>query len=148
MSPGLATVCLRLGVELRIDLGQEIVGGGRRLHVGAMIDEMPDRDALGELGHAAEMIAVPMGDDQMVDLGEAGVLGGRHDAPGIADRRLGRDIAGVDEQRFAGRRDEERGVAALDVDHVDVQRGAGLGGGAMGPEPAEHDRESGDHRER
>ena len=35
-------------------------------------------------------------------------------------------VAGVDEHRLAGRRDEQRGVAALDVDDVDVQRGSAL----------------------
>ena len=85
---GLDDRVLGVGVELRIDLREEFIGGGRRLQVRPVVDEMPDRDALGELGQAAEMIAVPMRDDQMVDLGEAGILGGRHDARGIPDRRL------------------------------------------------------------
>ena len=38
----------------------------------------------------------------------------------------GRDVAGIHEQRFAGRRDEERGVAAFDVDDVDVEGRANL----------------------
>lgn len=39
-----------------------------------MIDELADRNALRELGDAAEMIAVPVGDDEVVDLGEVGVF--------------------------------------------------------------------------
>ena len=35
-----------------------------------MIDEMLDRDLLGEFGKAAVMIAMPVRDDQIVDLGE------------------------------------------------------------------------------
>ena len=34
----------------------------------------------GELRHPAEMIAVPVGRDQMIDLGDPGVAGGGHDA--------------------------------------------------------------------
>ena len=115
-----------IGVELRVDLRQEFIDRGGRLGVRAVVDEMPDRDALGEFRQAAIMIAVPMGDDQIVDLGQPGIPGGRHDAPGIADRRGRRDVAGVDQQRLAGRRDEQRGVAAFDVDDVDVQGRAGL----------------------
>ena len=54
-----------------------VVDLGARLHVGAVVDEMSDRDALYEFRHAAVMIAVPMRDDQVVDPGEAGILGGQ-----------------------------------------------------------------------
>ena len=45
-----------------------------------------DRNLLGELGHAAEMIAVAVRDDQMIDLREAGILDRLHDAAGVAHR--------------------------------------------------------------
>ncbi len=133
----------RLGVELRVRFRNKVIGRRRGLNVRPMIDEMLDRDELGELGYAAEMIAVPMGDDEMVDLRQTGVLDGRHDAPGVPDRRVRRHIAGIDEERFARWRHQERGVAALDVDHVDVERGAGLGGRAVGSSLREQ-RQSGD----
>ena len=44
---------LSFGVELWIRPLQEFIGGGAGLNVGAVIDEIPDRDARGELGHAA-----------------------------------------------------------------------------------------------
>ena len=83
----------------------------------------------GELGHRAEVIAVPVRRDQVVDLREAGILDGGHDALGVA-RRGRAAVARVDQQRLAGRRDEQRRVAAFDVDDVDVQglRRAALGG--------------------
>ena len=83
---GLRDGVLRLAVKRRIRLLQKFVGGGGRLNVRAMVDEIPDRDARRELGHAAKMIAVPVRRDQVVDLREAGVLDGGHDAVGVADR--------------------------------------------------------------
>jgi hypothetical protein len=52
------------------------------------------------------MIVVPVRDDQMVDLGETGILDGRHDSLCVPDRRLRPDITGIDEQGFTGRRNE------------------------------------------
>ena len=127
LSPGFATVCLALADELRIGLLQKVVGGLAGLDVGAMVDEFADGDLRGELGQAAEVIAVPVRDDQMIDLGEAGVMDGIHDAAGIANG-AGRDVARIHEQRLAGGRDEERGVAAFDVDDVDVESRAGFAG--------------------
>ena len=114
---------LSLGVERRIDLGEELVGGFGRLLVRTVIHEFADRDALLELGHPAVMIAVPVRDDQAVDLGETGILRGGIDALGIAHRAVG--VAGVDQERFTGRVHEQRRVAAFDVDDIDVQRRAG-----------------------
>ena len=108
-------------VELWIRLLQKLIGGGTRLNVRAVVDEIPDGDARCELGHAAKMIAVPVRGDQIVDLREARILDGGHDAFGISDRaRAG--VPRIDEHRCAGRRHEERGVAALHVDDIDVQR--------------------------
>jgi hypothetical protein len=74
-------------------------------------------DAGRELRHAAEMVAVPMRRDEVVDRGDAGVLHRGHDAIGIPRPW----VAGVDENRFAGRRDEECRVAAFHVDEVHLQ---------------------------
>ena len=75
------------------------------------------------------MVTVPVRGNQMVDLREAGVFDGGHDAVRIPDRARAA-IPRIDEQRFAGRRHEERGVAALHVDDIDVQglRRSGLRG--------------------
>ena len=96
-----------------------------------MVDEVPDRDAFCELRQAAIVIAVPMGDDQVVDPGQACVLGCYHDALGIADRSRRRHIAGVDQEGFAGWRHQQRSVAAFGVDHIDVQSRARLRRGAV-----------------
>ncbi len=119
---GLEDGVLSLGVERRVDLGQELVGGFGRLLVRAVVHELADRDALLEFGHAAVMIAVPVRDDQAVDLGEAGILGGGEDAFGVADRAV--EVAGVDQERFTGRVHEQRRVAAFDVHDIDVERRA------------------------
>src|SRR6185436_1631313 len=97
-----------------------------------VVDEMLDRDALGELLHTAVVVAMPVRNDQLIDLREAGILGGLHDARGVTDRRLRSGVAGVDEQRFTRWRDEERRVAALDVHHVNVERRARLRAGWIG----------------
>ena len=102
-----------------------------------MVDVVADRDLGGELGHAAEMIAVPVGCDQVVDLGQAGVLDRRHDAGGVALGRLGGDVAGVHQHGLARGRHEEGGVPALDVDDIDVERGAGGRGLGVGGGRAE-----------
>ena len=114
---------LSLGVERRIDLGQELVGGFGRLLVRTVIHEFADRDALLELRHPAVMIAMPVRDDQPVDLGQPGILGGGIDTLGIADRAVG--VAGVDQERFTGRVHEQRRVAAFDVHDIDIERRAG-----------------------
>jgi len=80
-----------------------------------------------------------MRDDEVIDLGEVGILRGCQDAPRIPDRRFRRDIAGVDEQRFTRGRHQERGVATLDVDDIDVEAGACLRGRVIGEQPRQRD---------
>ncbi len=59
--------------------------------------------------------------------GQPRVFGRVHDAPCVP--RRGRSaVTGVDEHGLAGRGDEERGIATLHVDDVDVQRAPRLGG--------------------
>src|SRR5438874_9419421 len=57
-----------LGVKLRIHLLKKVICRGARLNVGTVIDELADRDLGSELGEAAEVIAMPMRRDQMIDL--------------------------------------------------------------------------------
>lgn len=86
-----------------------------------MINEPADRNAAGDLRHRAKVIGVVVGGNQMVDLRETGILDRGHDAIRIAHRRWS-PVAGVDEQRLPGRRDEQRGVSTFHVDHVNVER--------------------------
>jgi hypothetical protein len=72
---------------------------------------------------------MPVRDDEVIDLLQSGVFDGVHDSTGIA-RRSCAGIAGIDEQRLKGRRYKQGGVAAFNIDDVDVEsaRGARLGG--------------------
>ena len=79
-----------------------------------------DRDLRRELRQPAEVVAVPVRDDQVIDLLQVRVFDRRHDAAGVAHGAR-RHVARIHEQRFAGRRDEKRRVAAFDVDYIDVE---------------------------
>ena len=127
----------RLGDQARIDLLQELGRGGLGLHGRPVVDVMADRDLGGDFGHAAEMIAVPMGCDQVVDLGQAGILDRRHDPRGVALGGVRGDVAGVHQHGLARGRDKQRGVSALDVDDIDVERGPGRRGLGVGAGHAE-----------
>src|SRR5262245_58182288 len=106
-----------LGVDARIGLLKKRVDRLRRLHVRAVIVEVPNRNMPGELGHPAVMIAMPMRRDQVVDLCESGVLDGIHD-PSRVPRRSRTTVTSVDQDGFARRRYEKRRAAALHVDEI------------------------------
>ena len=91
--------CLR--IKLRIRLLQEVIGSGARLHVRAVVDELADRNARRQFGHPAEVIAMPVSRDQMVDLREPCIFHRGHDALGVANRPCA-SIACIDQQRLAG----------------------------------------------
>jgi hypothetical protein len=84
---------------------------------------MLHRHTLGQLFHRAHMIAVVMRRPHVINLLDASCAQRGEDAIEIA----GAGVAGVHEQRFAGRADEQRGLPAFGVDVVDVQRPAGAG---------------------
>ena len=128
-------------VELRVRVFEELVDAGPRLNVRAVIDEVSNRHACRELGEATHVIAVPVGRDEVIDLRDARIARGGHDAAGVARRRRS-PVPRVDEQRFAGGRHEQRRVPALDVDDVDVQGlpGATLAGGENRREAQERER--------
>ena len=103
-----------------LDVGREVVArdvGVFAVH--AVIEKFADLDVLDEIRHAAHVIGMEVGDEHMVDLRDAGVFHRRLNALGVAAIVAG--PAGIDQQRSAGRRDEQRGLAAFDVDGVDVQ---------------------------
>lgn len=98
-------------------------GGERALALvdgGPVVDEAPDGQPLRELVGAAHVVAVEVGDDQVVDRCRASGRRGGGDAVGVAPVEA--RPARVDEHRLARRGDEERRLAPLDVDDVDVQR--------------------------
>ena len=76
----------------------------------AVIDKLADRDAFGELRQAAHVVAVEVGDEHVVELGDAGVPHGGLNPVGVAPVRSG--PAGVHQHRFALGGDHEGGGAA------------------------------------
>ena len=85
-----------------------------------MRDDGAELHARRQLLHAAHVIVVVVRDDEIVERADARLLHGGRDALGIA-QRVGRP-AGVDQHRLARRRDDERRLAAFDVDEVQPQR--------------------------
>ena len=67
------------------------------------------------------MILVIVRDHQIVDLFDAGVVGGGDDAVGIAIVKA--VIAGIDQHGLTGGRNKQGRLAALHVDRVDLQIG-------------------------
>ena len=94
----------------------------------AFVVEGADGHEFGEFSEAAEVVDMEMGDDDVIDAREAGLGGGVVDAGGVATA----GVAGVDEDGFAGRGDEERGAAAFGVDPVDAENGGGFFDGQEG----------------
>ncbi len=78
-----------------------------------------------ECSNAAYMVSMVMRHDEGVDPLDARVLHRRNDALGITTRRV--QIPGIEQERLLGpeyavqRRDDERGLAALGVDEINVR---------------------------
>ena len=120
--PGLHDGVRRLAVQLRVRLleARDLLA---LFDARPVIEEMLDRDPLRQLLHAADVIDVVVREQQVVDLLEPELRHDRHDPIGVAAA----GIAGIDQQRLAGRRHEQRGLAAFGVDDIDVERfGSGL----------------------
>ena len=97
------------GLLVNLDQEREALRVLIELLGNAVIVEVFDRDQLAEPGDAAVMIGVPVADDEMVDGLEAGVGAGLVNALGVA----GAGIAAINQHRFTGGRDHQRGRAAL-----------------------------------
>ncbi len=103
-----------------LDVGGVVVTGNVGVFaVLAVIEELADLDALDEIRHSADVIDMEVGDEHLVDFGDAGVFHCGLNALGIAAVVAG--PAGIDEQRSAGGRDKQCGLAAFDVDGVNLQ---------------------------
>jgi len=85
-----------------------------------MIDEGPHLHLRRQLRCAANVIAMVVGDQRVVDLLHARGFCRRSDAIRVAPTEPRK--AGIDEERLARRRHDERRLPAFDVDEVDLQR--------------------------
>ena len=85
-----------------------------------MIDELLDRDAGGQFRESAKMIAMPVRNDQVIDLRNACVFQSGHDAFGITNGAWGH-VPRVDEDRLTRGGHKEHRIAALDIYNIDVQ---------------------------
>jgi hypothetical protein len=77
-----------------------------------------DRDHLRECPQPSDVVRVKMGDDQVVDPLQSRLLHGRDDPFGVS---IADFPSGVDEQRFAAGRYDQRRAATFGVDPVDIQ---------------------------
>jgi hypothetical protein len=91
------------------------------LNVWAVVDVIHDRDVRGEFGHAAEMVAVPVRGDQVVDLREACGFGSVQNSASVPSGACAA-VSCVDQDGLACRCDKKSSVAAFDVHHIDVER--------------------------
>ena len=91
----------------------------RRFERRAVVDERADRKPPLKFRHAAVVILVQVRDQEVVDALQPA---SRTAATMRSGSRALTRVPGVDEQRLPGRRDDERGLSALDVDEVDVER--------------------------
>src|SRR5881628_2920111 len=66
--PGFRNGMFPLGHNYRVCLFQKVVRQLTRLNVRTVIDEFPDRNLRSQFGETSKMIAVPMSDDQVIDL--------------------------------------------------------------------------------
>ena len=115
---------LRADRKIRVEAGRAVA----RELVGELtwIVHAADRHFVGERGDAADVIAVVVTDDHVVDAIDPGLLHRGHDAIRITSGRI-RQVAGIDQQRLpgaenpvGGRHDQDR-LSALGVDEVDLQ---------------------------
>src|SRR5262249_51162938 len=115
---------LCLAVKLRIRVLQKGVGCGSRLSVCSMVDVLTDGNSHCQFSHSAEVITMPMRDNQMINLLKFGIAGGCNDAIGIA-RSGCAGVTRVNQERLALRGHQERRVPGLHVHDINVQRFSG-----------------------
>ena len=91
----------------------------RVFQIWPMIDERAHFDSIHQLRHSADMIAVIVSDQNIIELLDAGLVGGRQDAIGVA--AFVSRPAGIDQQRLPRWADNQRRLPALDVDEINLQ---------------------------
>ncbi len=108
------------GIADGLDVGRVVVSGNVGVFaVLAVIEEFANLDALDEIRHSSHVIRVEVGDEHLVDPGDAGVLHSGLDPLSIAAIVAG--PAAIDEHRSARRRNKQGGLAAFDINDVDGQ---------------------------
>ena len=91
----------------------------------AVVENRAYGDARDQLGQAADVVFMKVGDQDIVNAGDSGSSGSGHDTIGVAAVIAG--PPGVDEEGFAGGSDEASGLAAFDVDKKDAERFRSIG---------------------
>ena len=109
-----------VGYESRIHIGEERHGVWLALYRRTGVVIRPDRDIRGQFGHAAEVIAMPVRGNEVVDLRQTGILGSFENSPGIA-HGVGTAVTGIDEHGFPGGAYKQGRVAAFNIDDVDLK---------------------------
>src|SRR5207237_6056096 len=108
-----------LAIKFAVSTLQKRIDTGIGLSVRPVVDEFFDRYPLSKFGKAADMITVVMRDDQMIDRRHSRVLRRRHNSFGVTHRGWAA-VSGVDEHRFSGRCNKQYGIAAFNIDDIDV----------------------------
>ncbi len=109
----------RLGVKSCIPL-HDGIDVTARLYVGSVIDKLLDRNARRQFGETTDVIAMVVGGDHAIDPRETRSLHGCHDPIRITCGGC-TAVPRVDEDRLPGRSHIKLGIAAFDIDDVDVQ---------------------------
>jgi hypothetical protein len=117
---GLCNRVFRLSVKFGIAL-QNRIDIGTGLNVRSMIHKFFDGDMRRQFGECADMVVVVVSDDQVIDLLKASILDGGHNAPCVTNGAIS-TVPRIDKHRFSGGCDKKDGVAALHVDHINLQR--------------------------
>jgi hypothetical protein len=135
-------VCLAHGLVCAEAVDRHAIGPERR----AVVDKRADRNLRGEVHHAADVVVVEVRNQQVIDAGDASRASRREDPIGIppddirtAGAAGARAVTGIDQQRLPGRRDDEGGLAAFDVDEENFQ----IPGGHRGRQQEDHNTDKG-----
>ncbi len=110
--------CLCIGNNL-LESRIAALGSLVEFAVRAVDEKGANGNALYKLRHPTHVVIVIVSDQHIVDAAQASALRGGDDAIGIAEIVAG--PTGVDQQRFPCRRDEQRGLAPLDVDEINAE---------------------------
>jgi hypothetical protein len=104
-----------------------------------MIHEVTNREAIGQFRGVPHMVAVIMRDHHPIENGNSGLFENGADAVGVArDRRAGRILrrcvrhalvpreSRIHQHGLARRSHKERGLAALGIDEINIERALAL----------------------
>ncbi len=120
------------------------------LHIRPVVQKVVDGNACCKLRNAAHVIGMEVRDKQIIDAMDARQLCRPHNALRVAGVKI--RPSGVHQQRLARRRDDQRGLPALDIDEIDFEtcrlcilllRGGNRTGGVRRPQA----RPGGQHKE-